>query len=114
MKSSAATADSETNANGQSQATIDDLKALIREAKEALADADGPSTINVQALRDRLREVVSDGQSALKNLADGARRQVGRADDAIRENPYPSIGIAAGVGLVAGLLLSRAFTNSNR
>jgi ElaB/YqjD/DUF883 family membrane-anchored ribosome-binding protein len=114
MKSTTATADQETATNGQSQATIDDLKALIRDAKEALANVDEPSSINVQALRDRLDAMLSDGRSTLKNLAAGARRQAARADDAIRENPYPSIGIAAGVGLVAGLLLSRAFTNSNR
>jgi ElaB/YqjD/DUF883 family membrane-anchored ribosome-binding protein len=113
MKSSTATAEPETT-NGQSQATMEDLKALIREAKEALANVDGPSTVDVQALRDRLRAVLADGQTTLKNLADGARRQAGRADDAIRENPYPTIGIAAGVGVIAGLLLSRALTSSSR
>jgi ElaB/YqjD/DUF883 family membrane-anchored ribosome-binding protein len=32
---------------------------------------------------------------------------VKRADGAIRENPYQTIGIAAGIGLIAGYLLSR-------
>jgi len=114
MKTPAITPDSETSTNGQARATVEDLRALILEAQDALENVGGTATIEVRALRDRLDAVLAHGQTAMKSLSDAARRQAGRADDAIRANPYPSIGVAAGAGLIAGFLLSRAFTGSNR
>lgn len=87
--------------------TIDDLKALIREAEEALSSAGDNASDDIEDLRERLREVLAEGQSRIRNLTDTLRRQAGAADDAIRANPYQSIGIATGVGLLAGFLISR-------
>jgi ElaB/YqjD/DUF883 family membrane-anchored ribosome-binding protein len=114
MKASTSTTDSETTTNGQDRATVEDLKALILEAQEALENVGESATVEVQALRDRLRQVLSEGRHTIKGLADAARRQAGRADDAIRANPYPTIGVAAGLGLIAGILLSRACAGSSR
>jgi ElaB/YqjD/DUF883 family membrane-anchored ribosome-binding protein len=98
--------DSTTTANDQS--TVDDLRNLIREAEQALGAAGGYATDEVQALRERLRDVLADGQSKLRNLSEAVRRQAGRADEVIRANPYQSIGAAAGLGLIAGFLISRS------
>jgi ElaB/YqjD/DUF883 family membrane-anchored ribosome-binding protein len=85
--------------------TVEELRALIREAEEALGGAgDGGE---IEELRERLREAVSDGQNLIHNLGDNLKRQARRADEAIRANPYQTIGIATGVGLLAGYLLSR-------
>jgi ElaB protein len=89
--------------------TIDDLKALIREAEQALSSAGDNAS---DELRERLREVLADGQSRIRNLTDTLRRRAGAAGDAIRANPYQSIGIATGVGLLAGLLISRSCNGS--
>jgi ElaB/YqjD/DUF883 family membrane-anchored ribosome-binding protein len=85
--------------------TMEELKALIREAEEALG-AEGTDD-QVDELRERLRDAVSQGENLLSNLSNKVREQAKRADGAIRENPYQTIGIAAGIGLLAGLLLSR-------
>jgi ElaB/YqjD/DUF883 family membrane-anchored ribosome-binding protein len=85
--------------------TIEELKALIREAEEALSTAG--SSDDVEELRERLREAIASGQSMIGNLTDSLRTQAKKADGAIRANPYQTIGIAAGVGLIAGYLLSR-------
>ena len=114
MKPRATTADSETSANGNAQATVEDLRALIREAQDALDNVGDTATIEVQALRERLKAVLADGQAALKDLAAAARGKASRADDSIRANPYPSIGIAVGVGLIAGFLLSRSLARPSR
>jgi ElaB/YqjD/DUF883 family membrane-anchored ribosome-binding protein len=84
---------------------IDELKDLIREAEAALGSAGNDD--QVEELRARLREAIASGQSMIANLTDTLRNQAKRADGAIRANPYQSLGIAAGVGLVAGYLLSR-------
>lgn len=84
---------------------IDELKDLIREAEAALGS--GGSDDQIDELRERLRDAIASGQSMISNLTDSLRNQAKRADGAIRANPYQSLGIAAGVGLVAGYLLSR-------
>jgi ElaB/YqjD/DUF883 family membrane-anchored ribosome-binding protein len=85
--------------------TIDELKALIREAEQALGSAGNSDEID--DLRERLHEAIAHGESMISNLTDSLRQQAKRADGAIRANPYQTIGIAAGLGLVAGYLLSR-------
>jgi ElaB/YqjD/DUF883 family membrane-anchored ribosome-binding protein len=96
----------------QSGTSVDDLKALLREAEEALGNADGSQSDDVQALRERLREVLAEGQSTLKNLSETFRRQAGRADDVIRSKPYQTIGAAAAIGMLAGFLMSRGRSNA--
>jgi ElaB/YqjD/DUF883 family membrane-anchored ribosome-binding protein len=85
--------------------TIDELKALIREAEEALGSAGNDDQID--ELRDRLREAVADGETMLHNLTANVKRQAQRADEAIRANPYQTAAIATGIGLLAGFLISR-------
>ena len=68
---------------------MDDLRAVIADAEELLratADQAGP---RVQEARERLG---------------GAGRQL---DAQVREHPWAAVGIAAGLGLLAGILLSR-------
>jgi ElaB/YqjD/DUF883 family membrane-anchored ribosome-binding protein len=97
---------STTDVNDPTAGTaIEELKDLIREAEAALGSSGSDEQID--ELRERLREAISSGQSMIANLTDTVRDQAKRADGAIRANPYQSLGIAAGVGLVAGYLLSR-------
>ena len=97
-----------TPLHDQADSTVDDLKALLREAEVALSQAGDTASDEVQALRERLRDVLEDGQETVKNLTAAARRQAARADEAIRANPYQAIGIAAAVGLLAGYLITRS------
>ena len=94
-----------SSTNDAADTTMDELKALIREAEEALGSE--ASDDQIDELRERLRDAVSKGENLLSNLSNKVREQAKRADGAIRENPYQTIGIAAGIGLLAGYLLSR-------
>ena len=47
----------------------------------------------------------SGGQ--LREAGDSAREAAGEIDEQVRRNPWAAVGIAAGVGLLLGLLLSR-------
>jgi ElaB/YqjD/DUF883 family membrane-anchored ribosome-binding protein len=105
IKQNSVMSDSTTEVNDPANTTVDELKALIREAEEALgSSAEGDE---IEELRERLRDAVANGQNLIANLTDTFKRQARRADDAIRSNPYQTIGIATGVGLIAGYLLSR-------
>lgn len=101
-----------SSARDQAESTVEELKSLLREAELALSNAGEQATDEVHALRDRLRSVLAGGRDTVKNLAAGARRQAVRADELVHENPYAAVGIAAGVGLIAGLLISRSCSNS--
>jgi len=87
--------------------SVEDLKSLLREAEQALGSGNGGASEDIQALRERLRDVLAEGQSSIKNLSDSVRRQAARADEVIRSNPYQTIGAAAAVGLLVGFLISR-------
>lgn len=99
---------SSANLADSADSTVEELKGLLAEAESALSQAGDSASDEVQALREKLRGVLADGQTTLKNVTAAARRQAARADEVIRENPYQAIGIAAGVGLLAGYLISRS------
>jgi ElaB/YqjD/DUF883 family membrane-anchored ribosome-binding protein len=71
-----------------------------------------------EKLMDDLRAVVRDAQTLLQGVAaesgerlegagESAREAVHEIDAQVRRNPWAAVGVAAGVGLVLGLLLGR-------
>jgi ElaB/YqjD/DUF883 family membrane-anchored ribosome-binding protein len=87
---------------------LNDLRNLVVEAEKMLESSVSEHTgeavealrTRYEAVQERLGELYT---SAKKNVAAGAKC----TDEAIRENPYQSIAIAAGMGLLAGVLLCR-------
>jgi ElaB/YqjD/DUF883 family membrane-anchored ribosome-binding protein len=75
------------------EATADDLGDKAHEARERLADA-----------IERVRATTDDWRERATDAAQDAAR---RADRTVRENPYRSMGVAFGVGVVLGWLLRR-------
>jgi ElaB/YqjD/DUF883 family membrane-anchored ribosome-binding protein len=94
--------------NQAAKQLADELRALAAEAEKAVENstADGAEEL-LNELRERFeaaQERVADFYTGTKKkVAEGARS----TDEAIRENPYQSLAIAAGAGLIVGLLLSR-------
>ncbi len=87
---------------------LNDLQALVAEAEKMMGDSITEHTADaVGALRARY----DAAQERLGDLYEGARKRVVAGakctDEAIRENPYQSMAIAAGVGLLVGVLLGR-------
>nr|WP_295079272.1 DUF883 family protein [uncultured Roseateles sp.] len=95
----------------QSDRLISDLHAVVAEAESLLratagSAGEGASELRakVQASLDRAKHNLADLQEAAVERA----RAAGRATDAyVHENPWQSIGLAAGVGLLLGMLISR-------
>ena len=90
---------------------LSDLHHVVAEAESLLrATADqtgeGASELRarVQATLDRAKHSLGESQDAAVEKGKAA----GRATDAyVHENPWQSIGLAAGVGLLLGMLISR-------
>lgn len=87
---------------------LNDLHALVADAEKMMGDSISEHTADaVSALRVRY----DAASERMGEIYEGARKRVVAGakctDEAIRENPYQSIAIAAGVGLVVGILLGR-------
>ncbi len=84
-----------------------DIKSLLREAEEALSDTVADTGDKFAELRDRLHAAAVNNGYSFENLRNQATRRAKQADQLVRDNPYYAVGIAAGVGAVIGILVSR-------
>jgi ElaB/YqjD/DUF883 family membrane-anchored ribosome-binding protein len=104
---SATTTKSETS-------TSEDLKALLHEAEQALSDTAGNAGEKFDELRERLRDAIDNGKFSIERMRGEAIRRAKQADKVVRENPYAAIGIAAGIGAIIGIIVSRSCSNNSR
>ena len=88
--------------------------AIVLDASASMQSTDTPPSrfdVAIGAIRERLTDHM---QTAKERLADTREvvvdktKQAARAtDDYVRDNPWHAVGIAAGVGLVIGMLIGR-------
>ena len=90
---------------------MSDLRVVIADAEELLrmtADQAGESAAD---LRGRLQARMQQAKADLIQLQHAAVVRVKEAghatDEFVHENPWTSIGVAAGIGMVVGLLIGR-------
>lgn len=87
---------------------LTELRTLVTDAEKMIGDSVTETSADAMgALRSRF----ADAQERLADLYADARDKVVSGakytDKAIRANPYQSLAIAAGVGLLAGVLIGR-------
>ncbi|HPE03551.1 MAG TPA: DUF883 family protein [Thauera sp.] len=90
---------------------VDDLKSLISDAEELLkltADQQGGKLDDLRArINGRVavaKDRLADAEAA---IVDTGKKAVRATDDYVHENPWQSVGVAAGVAFLLGLLVSR-------
>ena len=90
---------------GEFKALMADAEALI-EATEGHAD-DAVKTIRSKALKTLAgaKESIADFEGV---LSDKAKAAVKGADHFVHHNPWESVGVAAGLGLIVGLFIRRS------
>lgn len=95
----------------QKDKLMSDLRLVITDAEELLrmtADEAGEGAADI---RSRVQAKMNQAKADLINLqavAVAKAKAAGHAtDEFVHENPWKSIGVAAGVGLVVGLLIGR-------
>jgi len=73
--------------------------------------------VNIETFLDDIKTVVRDGQELLKASAGDVKEKAlsgaKTTDRAIRKNPYQTIGIVFGVGIVVGLLACGMFSGGS-
>jgi ElaB/YqjD/DUF883 family membrane-anchored ribosome-binding protein len=89
----------------------DELRRLVDDTEELLRHAARDASGEFTQARERLEKGLEAARKSLAAAEEAVRDQVGdasrAADDYVRNNPWTAIGIGAGLGLLAGLLLSR-------
>jgi ElaB/YqjD/DUF883 family membrane-anchored ribosome-binding protein len=104
--------DKSTSTTPPAAALTDDLRSLLQEAEEALGSATGEAGEKFDQLRDRLRVTLNDGRNSLDRLRAEAVRRAKQADQVVRDNPYYAVGVAAGIGALVGILVTRSCQQS--
>jgi ElaB/YqjD/DUF883 family membrane-anchored ribosome-binding protein len=91
---------------------VSDLRNLIGDAEELLRATTNQAGEKIALARQKIEQSMIEGRKA---LADAEEIVVSRskevadvADDYVRENPWVAVGVAAGVGLLVGLLVRRS------
>lgn len=90
---------------------VADFKVVVSDAEELLRATAGQAGEKVSELRAKAQDRLANAKVKLaevESLAIDKAKEAGRvADDYVRENPWRSVAIAAGCGLIVGLLIGR-------
>jgi ElaB/YqjD/DUF883 family membrane-anchored ribosome-binding protein len=88
---------------------VGDLKNLVADAEELLKATASQAGDKIGVARQKIEQSLIEGKKALadaeKTLVKKSKEAADVADDYVRENPWGAVGIAAGVGLILGLLI---------
>jgi ElaB/YqjD/DUF883 family membrane-anchored ribosome-binding protein len=86
---------------------LSDLKAVVRDGEELLKAGAQELGERGMVARERLATALEMAKDTAQKLQEQARASAQATDRLIRENPYQSIGIAFGVGMLFGVLANR-------
>ncbi|MGH7809472.1 MAG: DUF883 family protein [Candidatus Binatia bacterium] len=88
---------------------VGDLRNLVADAEELLKATASQAGDKIGVARQKIEQSLIEGKKALadaeKTLVKKSQEAAELADDYVRDNPWSAVGIAAGVGLVLGLLI---------
>lgn len=90
---------------------ISDIKVVIHDCEEILKATANQAGEKVAEMRAQISRRLVEAKARLGELEDAAlakTKEVARAaDEYVHDNPWKAVGIAAGVGLLIGLLIRR-------
>jgi ElaB/YqjD/DUF883 family membrane-anchored ribosome-binding protein len=90
---------------------VSDLKAVMTDAEALLKATSTQTGDRIQEVRARAEQSLREARVRLGEVEEQALRRAREMADAteeyVRGNPWRSVGVAAGVGLLLGLLISR-------
>ena len=88
-----------------------DFSTLLRDAQALLREAASSTGSKAEDLRARGMSMLEEASAHAKELQNAAleagRELADNADGYVRKNPWQAVAVAAGTGLLLGLLISR-------
>ena len=90
---------------------VAEFKTVIADAEALIKATDNQGGEKVEQLRTQAESSLAAAKVKIddlhEDLVEKGREAVKATDDYVQENPWKAVGIAAGLGLVIGLLVSR-------
>lgn len=87
---------------------LETLRADIAGLKSTMAEYGRAQGTHLRAVAsEKVNEAAAKGAAKADELRDAANKTYADTEDAVRQNPAAAVGIAAGLGFVVGLLMSR-------
>ena len=97
--------------NSSKQKLVSDMKIVVSDAEEILRATAGVAGEKMVDLREHIGERLQEAKLRIADaeaaLVDRTKAAAHAADDYVNENPWQAVGIAAGVGLLLGLVIGR-------
>jgi ElaB/YqjD/DUF883 family membrane-anchored ribosome-binding protein len=99
------------NTQATTDQLVSDLKNVMTDAEALLKATSAQTGDRIQEVRARAEQSLREAKVRLGEVEEQALRRAREMADAtqeyVRDNPWRSVGVAAGVGLLLGLLISR-------
>jgi len=90
---------------------MQDLRMVVSDAEELLRATAGQAGEKASAARERIQENLLAAKERLaaaqQHVTEKTQEMAKATDEYVHENPWQAVGIAAGVGLIVGMLISR-------
>ncbi|MDD2915330.1 MAG: DUF883 family protein [Gallionella sp.] len=90
---------------------MQDLRVVVSDAEELLRATASQAGDKVTAARERIQDSLAVAKERLadaqEQVAEKAKQAARVTDEYVHENPWKAVGIAAGAGLIIGMLISR-------
>ena len=90
---------------------VSDMKVVVSDAEEILRATTGVAGDKIGELRERIAERLRDAKVRIADaedmLVDRTKAAARATDDSVNDNPWRAVGIAAGVGLLLGIIIGR-------
>ena len=90
---------------------VSDMKVVVSDAEEILRATAGVAGGKVGELRERIIDRLRDAKvriaDAEEMLVDRTKAAARATDDYVNDNPWRAVGIAAGIGLLVGIIIGR-------
>jgi ElaB/YqjD/DUF883 family membrane-anchored ribosome-binding protein len=94
-------------AEAKSEKLIKDFKTLARDAEELLKATADDVGDQAKEARERLAGALDTARDSIEQMEEKVIAGAKIADKTIREHPYESMGVAFGIGLLIGVLVTR-------
>jgi len=84
-----------------------DLKSAVADAEELMRASGGNAGDKASEIRSRLANAIETAKATCQRLEEKSVAAAKATDRVIRDHPYESLGVAFGLGLLIGVLVSR-------
>jgi ElaB/YqjD/DUF883 family membrane-anchored ribosome-binding protein len=90
---------------------VQDMRSVIADAEDLLRATANQAGEKIAVARERIQDSLHQAKLKLAEaeaiVSERAKQAAQYTDDYVRDNPWRAIGVAAGIGLLLGVLISR-------